>query len=80
MKEPLVITHRQNKTTTPDGWQRGWGCGACGWEVVGGGGGGTEGKRVRVREGGIEGQEGRDCRIHRRQEGYTVERGVSTLL
>lgn len=43
-------------------------------------GGGTEGKRVRVREGGIEGQEGRDCRIHRRQEGYTVERGVSTLL
>lgn len=43
------------------------------WEVGGGGG-------VRVREGEIEGQEGRDCRIHGRQEGYTVERGVSTLL
>lgn len=39
-----------------------------------------EGKWVRVREGEIGGQEERDWRIHRRQEGYTVERGVSALL
>lgn len=43
-------------------------------------GGAGAGGGVGRREGEIEGQEGRDCRIHRRQEGYTVERGVSALL
>lgn len=76
-RTPRNYTHHQNRTLTPHGLQHGWewraGREGEEEEMVGG----SEGWGEREGREEIEGQEGKDWRVHRRQEGYTVERGVS---
>lgn len=71
MKEPLVITHHQNKTLTPDGWQHGWG-----WRASKFGGGAGESERRRDRRTGGEGLE--DTQETRRI--HSGERCLSTVV
>lgn len=77
MTEPLVITHHQNKTLTP---MAGSVVGDGGASERGAGGEEEKKKEKNKKKGVMKRWEGRDWRIHGRQEGYTVERGVSALL